>query len=207
MLFRSPVPPAVRHVPEGRGGRRGRLRILLATVTAAGVAFVLLPAAPAVAAPAVAPAAPSVAAPAVAPAVLAIRQTQAVALVCFDRDLLAYVNQARAAHHLRPLVEAPGLVRTADSWATHLAAGAPTATFQHNPNLRATVLAGMPGINTFGENIATFTTGQFSAYAMLKAYLASPGHRANILNPAYRYVGIVTRYGTTSSFNTMNFAG
>jgi uncharacterized protein YkwD len=65
----------------------------------------------------------------------------------------------------------------------------------------------MHGVSTFGENIATFTTGQFSAYAMLKAYLASPGHRANILNPDYRYVGIVTRYGSTNSFNTMNFAG
>ncbi len=191
------------------------MRAALVAATASAVMLALAPAAagspspaavPVSATPAVAVVAPATA-PAVAPVVLAIRQSQAVPLVCFDRDLLAYVNKARAAHHLAPLVETPSLVRAADGWATHLASGGSAAEFRHNPDLRATVLADMPGVRTYGENIATFTTGQFSAYAMLKAYLASPGHRANILNPDYRYVGIVTRYGTGNSFNTMNFAG
>jgi uncharacterized protein YkwD len=190
--------------------RRG-LRALLVAATAAAVMLALSPAAAGAPSPAAVPlsVAPAVAAvaPAVAPTVLAIRESQAVPLVCFDRDLLAYVNKARAAHHLPPLVETPSLVTAADGWATHLAAGASAAEFRHNPDLRATVLTDMPGVRTYGENIATFTTGQFSAYAMLKAYLASPSHRANILNPDYRYVGIVTRHGTGNSYTTMNFAG
>jgi uncharacterized protein YkwD len=196
---------------DGNGGaarstarsRRGVLRALPALL-AAGLALGVLPATTAVAAEAPAAAPSAVSPSAVAPAIAAVRDSQAVALVCFDRDLLAYINKARAAYHLAPLIEKPGLVSSANLWATHLAAG---SSFQHNPKLSATVLASMPSVHTFGENIATFTTGSMSAYAMLKAYLASPRHRANLLNPNYRYVGIVTRSGAKNSFNAINFAG
>lgn len=179
--------------------RRGRRALrVLPLLLAAGLTLGVLPAT-AAAAPA-----PGTAPTIVAPAIAAVRASQPVALVCFDRDLLAYINRARAAHHLAPLVESPGLVSSADLWSSHLAAG---STFAHNPALSATVLASMPSVHVFGENIASFTTGSMSAYAMLKAYLASPRHRANLLNPNYRYAGIVTRSGSTNSFNAINFAG
>lgn len=140
-------------------------------------------------------------------AAAAVRLGQTTALRCFDRDLLAYINRARAAHHLRALAERPELVVIANSWAAHLASGTVTATFRHNPSLGTTLLASMPGITAYGENIASFTTGS-SAYSVLKAYLASPAHRANILSPAFRFVGIVTHAGPHgTSFNAIDFAG
>lgn len=137
-----------------------------------------------------------------------VRATQSSRLAAIDRDLLAYVNRARAAHKLAPLTEQRSLVGLAHGWSTHLAEGAPRATFAHNPNLQSLVHSSMPAARVFGENIASFTSEWFSAYAILKAYLASPGHRANILSPNFRYVGIVTHDGPDGmSYNTMNFAG
>jgi uncharacterized protein YkwD len=143
----------------------------------------------------------------VSPAILAVRQSQTVTQVCLDRDLLAYINKARAAYRLAPLVEAPTLVTSANRWSLHLAASKPGTVLQHNTKLSVTVSAEMPGVRAFGENIAAFGTGRLTAYAMLKAYLGSAQHRANILSPRFRYAGIVTRSGATGSFNTIDFAG
>lgn len=43
---------------------------------------------------------------------------------------------------------------------------------------------------TLGENIAWGTLWLASPHAIVKAWMASPGHRANILNGSYRYTGI-----------------
>jgi uncharacterized protein YkwD len=43
---------------------------------------------------------------------------------------------------------------------------------------------------TLGENIAWGTLWLASPHAIVKAWMESPGHRANILNRSYRYTGI-----------------
>jgi uncharacterized protein YkwD len=43
---------------------------------------------------------------------------------------------------------------------------------------------------TLGENIAWGTLWLATPHAIVKAWMASPGHRANILNRSYRYTGI-----------------
>jgi len=51
----------------------------------------------------------------------------------------------------------------------------------------------IPGGNvgyTLGENIAWGTLWLGSPHTIVKAWMASPGHRANILNRSYRYTGI-----------------
>jgi uncharacterized protein YkwD len=51
----------------------------------------------------------------------------------------------------------------------------------------------IPGGNvgyTLGENIAWGTLWLASPHAIVKAWMDSPGHRANILNRSYRYTGI-----------------
>jgi uncharacterized protein YkwD len=214
MLFRS---PAYHPAAGGPGSRAAaaprRLRIVLPALITAGLTLGLFPAVSAAAAPAItaAPAPASVSAasavPVVSPVILAIRQSQTVTQRCLDRDLLAYINKARAAYRLPPLVEAPTLVSSANRWSIHLASSTSGTVLKHNANLGATVLDGMPGARVFGENIAAFGTGRLTAYAMLKAYLGSAQHRANILNPRFRYVGVVTRSGAKGSFNTIDFAG
>jgi uncharacterized protein YkwD len=211
MLVRSPAhhPAAVGSASRAAAAPRRRRFVLLALITA-GLTLGLLPAVSAAAAPAIsaAPAPASVSAasavPVVSPVILAVRRSQPVPLVCFDRDLLAYINKARAAYRLAPLVETPTLVTSANRWSIRLAG---SSVLRHNSALSATVLAGMPGARVFGENVSRFATGKMTAYAMLKAYLGSAQHRANILNPRFKYVGIVTRSGATVSFNTIDFAG
>ena len=41
-----------------------------------------------------------------------------------------------------------------------------------------------------GENIAWGTLSLASPHAIVAAWMASPGHRANILDPSYRQTGI-----------------
>lgn len=43
---------------------------------------------------------------------------------------------------------------------------------------------------TLGENIAWGTLWLATPHSIVKAWMASPGHRANILNRSYRYTGI-----------------
>lgn len=46
--------------------------------------------------------------------------------------------------------------------------------------------AGVP-YTSIGENVAA---GQSTAYAVVRSWMKSPGHRRNILNPSYTHVGI-----------------
>jgi uncharacterized protein YkwD len=43
---------------------------------------------------------------------------------------------------------------------------------------------------TLGENIAWGTLWLGTPHSIVKAWMSSPGHRANILNRSYRYTGI-----------------
>jgi uncharacterized protein YkwD len=47
-----------------------------------------------------------------------------------------------------------------------------------------------------GENIAWGTGARGSARAIVTAWLASPGHRANLLRPSFRLVGVGDAMGT-----------
>src|SRR5687768_1250563 len=47
--------------------------------------------------------------------------------------------------------------------------------------------AGFPGTGAWGENIAVYYR---DPEAVLRAWMDSPGHRANILDPAFTHLGI-----------------
>jgi len=53
--------------------------------------------------------------------------------------------------------------------------------------------------STAGENIAA---GQSTPAEVMKSWMNSPGHRANILNCAYRNLGVGLAYSTTASYRT-----
>ena len=56
-----------------------------------------------------------------------------------------------------------------------------------------------------GENIAA---GQPTAASVVKAWMNSPGHRANILNCGYRYLGVGhATGGYYGNYWTQNFGG
>ena len=98
-------------------------------------------------------------------------------------------NAERAGAGLAPLVLNPSLVGAAQVYAEVLAA---SGCFAHTcgpvPELeRRSELAGYTGWTRLGENIAAGYPGPEQVVA---SWMASEGHRANILNPSFTEVGV-----------------
>ena len=114
--------------------------------------------------------------PAAAPAV------QARAIRCL-------VNWARVQDHRGPLTQRPALRRAAALKGQEVAS---CGQFSHTPcgtDVTAAVRAAGYRYSTFGENLFAGTWGQVTARDVLTAWLQSPSHRANVLDPSFRDVG------------------
>jgi len=95
------------------------------------------------------------------------------------RLVVTRVNEARRRAHLRSLVDDAGLARAAAARARAIAA-------EHRLSHDGWD-AVVHGNATAGENIAyNYPT----ADAVMRGWLASSGHRANILRPAFRRIGV-----------------
>ena len=94
------------------------------------------------------------------------------------------VNQTRAEHGLQPLAENLTLDLKADDWAKHL---------RSICDLEHSRLADGAPSNwlKLGENVGF--GGDIDQ--VHKAYLESPGHRANILDPAFNAMGAAAVWG------------
>lgn len=99
---------------------------------------------------------------------------------------LSRLNGERASHGLAPLVMRSDLTQIAQSWSAHMAA---TGVLSHNPSLASEVTNWL----AVGENVGDGP----SIPDLDAAFMASPKHRANVLDPTYDDVGIgtVTRDG------------
>ena len=111
-----------------------------------------------------------------------------------NRDQLAarvleLVNQERAREGLAPMAMNPNLTTAAQSYAETLSSG---GCFEHtcgpvpNPGDRIRN-TGYSGYNAWAENIAA---GQRTPEEVMKSWMNSPGHRANIMNPIYNEIGV-----------------
>lgn len=111
-------------------------------------------------------------------------------------SLYALVNDARAADGLPALARNASIEAVALNWANTMAA---SGTLEHNADVASQLPSGWSAV---AENIAT---GQPNATAMHADWMASPGHRANILGD-YTDIGIafITVKGTT--WGVQNFA-
>ncbi len=96
-------------------------------------------------------------------------------------SLITLMNNERASNGLAALAVNSSLVANAQAWSETMAT---TDTFVHS---------GQP----VGENIAA---GYGSPAATVAAWMASPGHRDNILNPEYTQVGGGYAYCGTSTY-------
>jgi hypothetical protein len=98
-----------------------------------------------------------------------------------DYDFLSDVNSSRASHGLKPLAMVSDLHSLATNWSHHMAS---QGTISHNPNLTS------QGGNwqEIGENVGVGP----SESSIEQAFMNSPEHRANILNPDYTQIGIGT---------------
>lgn len=103
--------------------------------------------------------------------------------------VLQLTNAQRANAGLPPLTIEAHLVQEAQNYAQVLASG---SCFDHTcgpiPDLTGRAnQAGYTGWVTIGENIAR---GYPTPQAVVDGWMASPGHRANILNPDYTEIGV-----------------
>ena len=121
-----------------------------------------------------------------------------------DEDVLLALlrahNAERAAQNLGPLNLDAALCRAAQSFAEYMAKN---GTFSHtadgrNPSARAQA-AGYRG-GGVGENIAA---GYRDVTAVVKGWMNSPGHRANILGKRYGVVG----FGKSGKYWVAMFGG
>jgi hypothetical protein len=110
-------------------------------------------------------------------------------------EFVARINDLRASQGLSQLVVDPALVSIAADWTEHMAA---TNTLSHRPNLADVA----PGDWTkLGENV-----GYGGAVATLHtAFVNSPGHYANLVNPGYQYIGVTVVMSGSTMWVTENF--
>lgn len=139
---------------------------------------------------------------------LASPATSATTTSASESALLKAVNATRAAHGLRPLRADSTLARTARS---HSAALVRRDVLTHG-NFGARIAASGARGPVFGENLAWGTSGRAAARAIVRSWLASPGHRANLLRPGFRRIGVGAAFGTFagrpgSTVVTADFAG
>ncbi|MCB0879982.1 MAG: CAP domain-containing protein [Thermoleophilia bacterium] len=115
----------------------------------------------------------------------------------FEQRVLELINQERAKYGLSPVVYSGTLDNAAEKHADHMAIVGKMA---HDG-----IGDGDPGERiraegfrkSWGENVAT---GQTTPEQVVREWMASPGHRRNILDPNYRQMGV--SYVTSSSGRT-----
>jgi len=179
---------------------RGRAALTAAVSLLVGAACVLLPLTADAAPPAQTAAA----------AVEAARPAAALAadtrLATFDQQMITLINQARRDRGIAPLTEAVGLTRVSAWWSGQLSAGKTGYQLAHNPDAWTMVAAdGAANRTSWGENVAWSSSTASTAQEIFTAYMNSPGHRANILSTAYRFVGMGTVGGGHGLWNTTEF--
>ena len=110
-----------------------------------------------------------------------------------EQALLAEVNRVRAAHRLPSLRSDVRLVRAARA---HTSGMLRTKVFAHGDIASRLRRFGVSG--RVGENLAWGTGSYTNPAAIVRMWLASPTHRANLLRPGFRRIGLAA---ATGAFN------
>jgi uncharacterized protein YkwD len=125
-----------------------------------------------------------------------------VQLTTFEHRLLQLMNHDRAIRGMHPLVVAPCAEDFARHWTQVMAQ---RDTLEHNPGLAALWSpSNCRDASLLAENIGKSGANADQLYV---AYMHSPEHRTNILNPKLRFVGIGSWQRSDGTvFDTVDFA-
>ena len=111
----------------------------------------------------------------------------------FAQEVLELVNQERAKEHLQPLKLSSSLSHYAQIRAKEI-----TKKFSHTRPSGYSCFTVIPKpYKIVGENIAA---GQRSAKEVVEAWMNSPSHRENIMNPKFRELGMGYLYLPDSKY-------
>ncbi|MCB5183289.1 CAP domain-containing protein [Streptomyces antimicrobicus] len=120
-----------------------------------------------------------------------------------ESAVLALVNKERAAAGCGPLATNAKLTAAARAYSDTMArSGVMSHTGPDGSTMTSRVEAAGYGWSRLGENIAR---GQADAQAVMNAWMNSSGHRANILNCAFKEIGIGVHKGDGGPWWTQNF--
>jgi uncharacterized protein YkwD len=113
---------------------------------------------------------------------------------------LCLLNAERSAHGLRDLRANPRLRRAATSYAHQMASRdffSHTSPSGSTPLSRITSTRYLSGARSWaiGENLAWGTGSYATPDGTVRAWMNSAGHRANILSPTFREIGIGVAHG------------
>jgi uncharacterized protein YkwD len=123
-----------------------------------------------------------------------------------ERSVVKRVNAIRARHGLRKLRRSTGLTRAADRKAREvlrsdtLSHSSPDGTPMHR-RVRRYVSA-----RRIGETIGFVPRGRSQAAMIVGAWMSSPSHRAALLSPGFRRVGVSRRRGRVGAGRVSVFA-
>ena len=125
-----------------------------------------------------------------------------------ESSLLSAMNSVRAAHGLQPLRADARLERAARGHSSYMLR---TGTFSHGAFARRIRQVGVRSPR-IGENLAWSSGSLGAAKQIVSMWLASPEHRANLLSPGYRLVGVGALRGSFDGQSnalmvTTDFAG
>ena len=141
-------------------------------------------------------------------ALLLVGEAQPAPVAHAESSLLTAMNEVRLAHHVRPLHADPRLERAARAHSSKMLR---TGLFFHGA-FDARIRSVGVRAPRIGENLA-WAVGRLSqARAVVRMWMASPGHRRNLLDPGFSIVGVGALRGTFSGrpgtlMVTTDFAG
>jgi uncharacterized protein YkwD len=134
--------------------------------------------------------------------------TTAVTLTQNERALLGAVNSVRRAHGLRSLSVDPALVRAARSYSGTMLR---TGRFAHGALGPRLARHGVRG-PFYGENLAWAVGSRAAARNIVRSWMGSPSHRANLLRAGWTRIGLGALKGSFqghagATVVTADFAG
>ncbi|WP_380171153.1 CAP domain-containing protein [Kineococcus sp. DHX-1] len=127
------------------------------------------------------------------------REVDPAALHVLDRT-----NAARAAVGCAPLVLDPALETAAEAHSAEMAA---TGTMTHTGADGSSPRTRLAAVGAFPVRTAENVAYGYDADGVVDAWLASPGHRANLLDCRLASVGIAEAPGAAGTYWTQVFAG
>ena len=141
-------------------------------------------------------------------ALLVLLPSTAIAATGLEAKLLRDLNRVRAEHGLAPLRLDDRLERAARAHTREMLASNVFAHGAFDSRMAAFDIRGL----AVGENLAFGTGAKATSAQIIRAWLLSPEHRANMLRPSFRHIGIGDLVGSFFGYTeahvvTADFSG
>lgn len=135
--------------------------------------------------------------------VVAAQPAEASRSTQLEQELTQLLNQARSSNGLAPLTVKSDLTTVAVNWSSHMGS---TGNLAHNPNYSSQICCWQRVAENVGmASVSSVDDPKRLAKRLHDGFMASSGHRANILSPHFTEVGVGGVITDNGAFVTQNF--